>query len=175
MKQISLFLLTLCLISCANEPDLDLEITEPNSKLEEYITVRSHDGRLGPNPMIIVDGGLKTLSELNMEAFELNEAGGNIVAVVNKENSEMLRIFGDAASDGIVLIRTSEVTSVHISKGSFNTERVLIVVNGKATHMTDLSSLFPNKIASVHIFKNSSLLSMMEDIGYDAIIQIETK
>lgn len=175
MKAISLLLLTLCLISCTQEPDLNLKITEPASTLENYIAARSQDGLLGPKPMIILDGGLMTMADLKLETFEFDEAASNTVAIVNKGDSEMLRVFGKAANDGLILIRTTGASDDKTSGESFKTDRILILVNGIPTHTTELKSMLPNKIAAVHVTKNSSLIPILNDIGYDAIIQVETK
>ncbi len=175
MKKISLLLLLIFAFSCADEADISIAPIEPVSSLENYISARSEHGQLGANPMVIVDGALKSIEALTQEGFELDELASTSVGFIEQGHDEVLKIFGEAASDGLVIIRTVEADMANTSAESFKTDRLLIVVNGVPTGMNELNDLFVNKIASVHVIKNISRLSTLAELGYDGIIQVETK
>ncbi|GAB5525302.1 MAG: hypothetical protein Roseis2KO_31740 [Roseivirga sp.] len=175
MKKISLLLFSLFIFSCTDEADINIDTTEPVSTLENYISARSEHGQLGANPMVIVDGALKSIVTLTQEGFELDETASTSVGFIEQSHDQMLTIFGEAAKDGLVIIRTAEASAPKGSTESFKTDRLLIVVNGVPTGMNDLNDLFVNKIASVHVIKNISRLSALAELGYDGIIQVETK
>ncbi|MCE7990860.1 MAG: hypothetical protein HEP71_02730 [Roseivirga sp.] len=175
MKQISLILLTFCIISCANEADLPLETTVPQSALESYISSNHLDDRLGTNPMVILDGGLKSLDELVLEGFILSENEENSIGIIDQENKELLKMFGEAASDGLIVIRTIKPQESDQSSKILASGRVLLLVNGKPTSLDGFDSLLPNKIASIQVTKNSSILPVLSDMGYEGIVHIQTK
>lgn len=175
MKNISLLLFSLFIFGCTDEADISIDPTEPVSSLENYISARSEHGQLGANPMVIVDGALKSIAALTQEGFELDEPASTSVGFIEQGHDEVLKIFGKAASDGLVIIRTVEAGAPNTSAESFKTDRLLIVVNGLPTGMHELNDLFVNKIASVHVIKNISRLSALAELGYDGIIQVETK
>lgn len=175
MKQISLLLLTFCIISCANEADLPLETTVPQSALESYISASGLDGQLGPNPMIILNGSLKNMAELVQEGFILGKNGENTIGIIDQGNEELLHMFGEAASDGLVIIRTPQPKGDNQSPKRQLSARTLLLVNGIPTNFEELDSLFPNKIASVQVTKNSSILPVLSNMGYEGIVQIQTK
>lgn len=175
MKQINLLLFTLCLFSCSREAELNVEPLAPASALQQYITNGTESDLLGADPMVILDGALKSVEELELEAFQLDEGEKNTIAMIDRENEELLKIFGEAASDGLVIIRTREPGPATTSPESFNANRVLILVNGKATGISDLNSILTGKIAAIHIIKSSTLLAELTDIGYEGIVQVETR
>lgn len=175
MKQISLFLLTFCTISCVKEADLPLETTVPQSALESYISSGSLDGQLGPNPMIILDGDLKSMDELVQEGFILDENEENSIAIIDQGNKELLKMFGEAASDGLIVIRTLKPEESGQSSKIPASGRVLFLVNGKPTSLDGLDNLLPNKIASVQVTKNNSILPVLSNMGYEGIVHIQTK
>lgn len=174
MKKISLLLLAFCIFSCTHESEPMPQLNEPESELAAYIQSKTLDGLLKDKPMVILDGALTSIEALTSPDFEADGLDIEKMAVLRPENKETRTVFGEAGSNGVLIIRTKEADQPVVS-GSFNSDKVLILLNGKPTSMDQLDNNVVGDIAAIHVLKNSDITSVLSGLGYESIVQVETK
>lgn len=175
MKKISLLLLTFCIFSCTEEAALNPESETPASELESYISLRTQDGLLKANPMVILDGNLISVEDLGLTGADPIDLDAVEVGILEPQNTETQAVFGAAAANGVVIIRTDKTISTDLSKESFNTNSILFILNGKPVDMSHLDKTTIGKIASISVIKNSKMMPVLSDLGYKGIVQVITK
>lgn len=158
-----------------------------NNSISNFI--RGEKTEDGKTPMVIIDGkksesGLKNINPDNIKSFTIlkdasataiyGEEGKNGVIIIDTKKTSELTTISNTNSD---ITLTGKVQSLISSKEFRFTEtnKPLIMVDGKEISQEDMSEINPNNIESISVLKDKSATEIYKEKGENGVIIIKMK
>ncbi len=160
-------------VSCASNPYLLSDKGSEKTYLSNYISQLQKDRKVFKHPLVIVDGKPYRYDvELRNKKLPITSADIKTIRVVDWSKAK--KVYGDAATDGAVVISTQ--ISPDLLKDTFEPDAsILILVDGKESSIEEMNLLNPQKIKEVEIIKDKETLKKYTLKNYEGVILIHLK
>ena len=171
------FLIVLLLSNCATNR---YELNDQN-KVDKYLLINKINesktkGEISSKkPIIVVDGKpFRYNFELKENKLELSKSDIKKIEILKKEVG--IRIYGDFAEGGVIVITTEIESNNTTSKNTdIANKNILFLVDGMEVTEETIKSIDPNDIESVDVIKNEAAKKLYSDKNYDGIIHVKMK
>lgn len=148
------FLLLTCSLSAQDTPGL-------KEQIDNYFA----SGRIGANPVILVDG-----ERVEGDLPDMEASAPFRITVMHKGEPKLLEKYGPAARDGVVMISTGS----NIQKRKPD-EGILCLMNGEPVAREVLENMNPDMIAAMKVVKDPAEIAKITDVPYKSVIIVNLK
>ncbi|OFX87834.1 MAG: hypothetical protein A2W99_16090 [Bacteroidetes bacterium GWF2_33_16] len=166
--------------SCSSKRYLLTDSNKDKSFLVNKLKEEKSKGLISKKPIIVVDGVPYRFDyELKDSSLDISKSEIKKIEILEREIG--IRIYGDFAKDGVVVITTnkqvdqSERKSEDKPKKSLEESKVLYLLGDKIITKKDLDSLDPDDIESIEVIKNKEAIKKYTSEDYDGVIIINLK
>jgi hypothetical protein len=178
MKLFFPFLVILLIASsCTSNRYVLSDSNDDKDFLKQQIKVYKKTKGISNKPIIVLDGiPYRYSHELKEKPLTISKSDIKEISILKKEAA--LRIYGDFAKGGVLLI-TTKVEREPIQKSNdnkgFDDKNILFIVDGKIVERSFALSLNPNDIETLTVIKNKEDIMDYTSGNYDGVILIVTK
>ncbi|WP_335973327.1 hypothetical protein [Gaetbulibacter jejuensis] len=179
-KIIKLLLITIISTSCSSNRYLLTDNNEDRNFLNEKIKEFKKGEDISSKPIIVIDGIPHRYNyELKEEKLKLSKSDIEKIDVLKKDVG--IKIYGEFAESGVILITTKQEAKQLKEKNSGNNKssleesNVIIFIDGKEFPKDKLDDINPDDIQSVTVIKDKQNIKKYTDKDCDGVILIEMK
>lgn len=164
--------LVILLSGCVSNRYLLTDNGKDSKFLIEKIKEAQRTGDISKKPIIVVDGIPHRFDkELKQNRLQLAKKDIKQVDVLKKEMG--LKIYGEAAKDGVLLI-TTKASAKQGSEPIVST-KVLILLEDREISKSEMDKINPNDIESIDVIKDSDKVKQYTTGDYDGVVIIHMK
>lgn len=171
MKYLVIILIGLTILSCSSKKYVLADQSSDNQKLVGLIDKLKKEKKIKKNPVIVINEKVIENTELkNLKIYNSDIIG---ISVINKDNSEMTKIYGEKSINGVILIETKPFQEK--ATRTISESKVLFLINGKEITQEEMEKIDPNDIKTVTVIKDKKEIIKYTTEKYDGVVIIEMK
>lgn len=174
MKNLTALVAILILFSCCSSNRYLLTDKDKKDKKFLFTTIKEAKAKgeiSSIKPIIVIDG--KPLRyDIELKEHNLPFSKSEIKEINILKRDVGIRIYGDFAEGGVLVITTKDDT---IEEKTFENSNILFLVDGVEVSKEDAEAINPNNIETVNILKGEASKKLYPNENYDGVIQIHMK
>jgi len=181
MKNFFILILSLFFLgSCSSGRYLLVGNKEDESFLVNKMKEERSKDLISKKPIIVLDG-VPYRYDYELKDSTLNISKSEIKQIEILEREVGIKIYGDFANDGVVVITTNRLQNQpenkveRKAKKSLEESKVLYLLGDKIITKKDLDTLDPDDIESIEVIKNKEMIKKYTSGDYDGVIIISLK
>lgn len=139
--------------------------------IADFITKTIDEKKFKKNPVIVVNE--RVLEDDELDQFKFYKSDIIEFSVIEKDNHQMVDIYGEKSLNGVLLIETKPFQEKAVK--SISESKVLFLLERKPINENELKKLNPDKIESIEVIKNKEEIAKYTPENYDGVIKINLK
>ena len=170
MKIFKLLILSLLLCSCGSNKYLLNDLNKTDQKhIIEFISQKNKAEDLGKKPLVIIDGK----PFINKHKLNFSQENIEKIDVISKKSSLGKLVWGEHASDGVILIMTNLVPKKEPKDA--NDSDIMYFIDGIKVDASKIKNIDNNDIQTLQIFKSNNRFLLFDGTELDGFIFITMK
>lgn len=171
MKKIILIALGFLAYNGFSQEYLLADENSDKTMIADFITKSIAENKLKKNPVIVLND--RVLEDDELDQFKFYKSDIIEFSVIEKDNHQMIDIYGEKSLNGVLLIETKPLQEK--STKSISESKVLFLLEGKPINENELKKLNPDKIESIEVIKNKEEIVKYTSENYDGVVKINLK